>query len=142
MIICGFPGIGKSTLAKKYNNVIDIDVADYFFNFNFPYNYIDDILKINYQNKIVLVSAHKIIVDLLHYNKCKPILVYPEQKLKKEYMKRYKKRGQGKWFQIVMDLYWNVFYNNISKLVYLNHYILKENQYLSDIIDDIYVNYY
>lgn len=31
MIISGFPGIGKTTLEKKYNNIIDFDAMPYKF---------------------------------------------------------------------------------------------------------------
>lgn len=34
MIISGFPGVGKTTLQRKYSNVIDLDAMPYKFNLN------------------------------------------------------------------------------------------------------------
>ena len=80
MIISGFPGIGKTTLAKKYVNVIDMESSDYSHiltdeerkipreelkgakkskkNPRWPINYIEEIIKNMNKYDIILISHH------------------------------------------------------------------------------------
>lgn len=76
IVIVGFAGIGKTTLVKKYKNVIDIESSPYKWNYsevansnleklkgmenrkinsNFPKNYIEAIKKAKTKYDIVLV---------------------------------------------------------------------------------------
>ena len=86
MIICGYPGIGKSSLASKTNNVIDLCVEDFYVNGERSPDWIKMYCKIaislSNQNFIVFVSTHpEVIQTLLDYV---PFLciIHPDIKLK------------------------------------------------------------
>lgn len=69
MIIIGYQGIGKSTLAKKADNVIDLESGNFFVNgkraddWYIPYCQIA--LHLSAQGNTVFVSSHKVVRDYL-----------------------------------------------------------------------------
>lgn len=85
-VICAFAGLGKTSLSKKYSNVIDFDLQNFKYIYNqkdldnieklkgienkvinkdWPNNYIIQLRKIINQNKIILVPADKEVRDIL-----------------------------------------------------------------------------
>ena len=98
MVIAGFAGVGKTTLAKKYKNVIDLESSPYKYdhsmydnidyeklkgnkdrtrNANFPQNYIDAVnqAKLNYD--VVLVWLCDEIMELYKQSGIDFIVCYP-----------------------------------------------------------------
>lgn len=85
VIIAGFAGIGKSMLAKKYSNVIDLEIMDYKWDYTkeipeiekrkgsqnkkrkeeWPNNYLAAIKEAFDKYDIVLISTDNEIIDLL-----------------------------------------------------------------------------
>lgn len=118
IIIAGFSGIGKTSLGKKYSNVIDLDSAEYAYddsdilylsleqrkgidrkqNKEWPENYIkaikDAILKYEY----VLVWDRIDIVEEYIKNKLDFILCYPSKDSLEIYKERYKNRGNSDFY--------------------------------------------
>lgn len=117
-VICGFPGLGKSSAAGKH--IADLDSAD----FMGPNRWEDyeraikeQIGKVNY----ILVSCHPetraILKNLgIHY-----YIAYPDRSLKEEYLERYRKRGDS----IESDDY-----EDCTKIR-----IVKPGRYVKDVID-------
>lgn len=140
-IISGFPGIGKSTL---YNNtdlkVLDSDSSNFSWshpgvrNKDFPQNYIDHIKENMGKVDIILVSSHDVVREALNDNNIDYYIVYPDIKLKDEYLKRYKERGNDDKFLSFIEKNWESFINAIEGENNATLIKLHSNEYLSDII--------
>lgn len=115
LIIAGFAGIGKTTLANKYKNVIDLESSIYRWdntgledipveerkgtirkeNVKWPNNYIEEIKKQSLNYDIILVWIHPDILDLYDENNIEYVLCYPDKNSLKIYEQRYKERGNN-----------------------------------------------
>lgn len=101
MIISGFPGIGKTYYAKKFDNAIDLDSTPFSKlengerNPDFPNNYIRQIKKIQNDYDFIFVSSHKETREALANAKLDYIVIFPDlnKKGNKEaFMERYRTR--------------------------------------------------
>lgn len=108
LIVCGFPGVGKSTMFNNPNGftVRDSD-SSMFDKANFPENYIKHIKglieeKIDY----IMVSSHEVVRNALLDNNIRFTLVYPDISLKKVYLQRYRNRGNLESFVSLLDKMW------------------------------------
>ena len=150
-IICGFPGVGKTTASRNVE-VLDMessgfhwipkpDMLSYDVNPQWPKNYLD-IIEGRYRddhNKIILVSTHEDVVLGLLNRGLPVILVVPEATLRNEYMIRYLKRGSDPEFIYSMYNNWLGYIEKIHRLVtndgqkvpIIN---LTSGQYLSDVL--------
>ncbi len=155
MIISGFPGIGKTTLAKKYVNVIDMESSDYTYilteeerkipreelkgvrkskrNPRWPINYIEEIIKNMNKYDIILISHHPSVKQELENREIEFFLAIPELNCKEEYLKRYKSRkNKDRFINKVIenfDLYITMDYNLKQEKI-----ILKQGEYIEDIL--------
>lgn len=109
-VICGFPGVGKSTLFNELKDskkkVLDSDSST-FDKSEFPENYIKHIKDKTSKGYTILASSHDVVRDALIKEKIPFTLVYPDKSLKDEYLKRYKERGSPKEFQNLLDKKWD-----------------------------------
>lgn len=116
VIIAGFAGIGKTTLAKKYKNVIDLESSLYKWdnsslenipveerkgmireqNKDWPMNYINAIQDAVQIYDIVLVWIHPDVLKIYDEYNIPYILCYPDKKSLEIYRKRYIDRGNNK----------------------------------------------
>lgn len=92
MIIIGYQGIGKSTLAKKQNGYIDLE-SGCFWNkgkrIEDWYIYYCKIAEhLSMQGNIVFVSSHKQVRDYLKFSKEKVICIYPSILLADKWIKK------------------------------------------------------
>lgn len=96
MIIIGYPGIGKSTLARRNKDYIDLESSCFFINNKRPEDWQVIYCKVaedlSRQGKVVFVSSHKEVVDELLTTSEKVLAIYPDPKLKDEWIKRLKDR--------------------------------------------------
>ena len=147
MVICGFPGIGKSTCANNKCNMDDAESSAFSHIFDpehpdirkknpaFPQNYIDHIKTMAgvYGYDFVLVSSHKEVRKALRDNGIPYIVVVPKKELKDEYLKRYIKRGSPQPFVDLLYHKWNEFLNEIEEesapVVHL-----EAGEFLSDVL--------
>ena len=111
-VVCGFPGVGKSFLAKQ-TGWQDSDSSKFSWigsgdskkrNPDFPANYVDHIRGCH---GIVLCSTHKEVRDALAAAGISFTLVYPRQDCKKEYIERYRKRGSPDSFITLLNKMWD-----------------------------------
>ena len=84
MIIIGYQGIGKSTLANKNINYIDLESSNFFIDGKRQENwfiiYCNIANHLSEQGKNVFVSSHEVVRESLKYSKEKVVVVYPSLK--------------------------------------------------------------
>ena len=113
IVIAGFAGIGKTTLAKKYKNVIDLDSAEFVYddsnmlhipfekrkgekrnpNINWPNNYINAIKEAIQQYDLILVWDRQDIIKEYIKNDINFTLCYPTKEDLPQYIERFRNRG-------------------------------------------------
>lgn len=136
-VICGFPGLGKSSTANEY--IVDLDSAD-FMGPNRWEDYEEAIKEHIGRVDYILVSCHPetraILKNLgIHY-----YIAYPSRELKEEYLERYRKRGDSPEFTNLLGNSFNYFINSIESDDYescTKIRIVKPGRYMKDVIDVI-----
>jgi shikimate kinase len=118
-VICGFAGIGKSTLARKYKNVVDLESTP----FEKDWKRYAKVARHMAQNGYtVLLSCHKEIREELHSGY---YLAIPGALDRIEYINRYKERGNDVAFVTLLNQNWEKF---LERLPHESEYILvKDN---------------
>ena len=96
MIIIGYQGIGKSTLAKTDKGYIDLESSIYFIDGIRPENWFIFYCKtaefLSRQGYIVFVSSHKPVREYLTGRKEKTIIICPDKELKEEWISKLENR--------------------------------------------------
>ncbi len=117
LIIAGFAGIGKTTLAKKYKNVVDIESSPYKWDYSnmdtrdveklkglpdrkinekFPENYIQAIKEAASKYDIVCAWIHpEEILPIYDKNNIDYVLAFPSKEALTEYKQRFLQRGNN-----------------------------------------------
>lgn len=115
LIICGFPGVGKSTAAELCRSALDLESTSFHFRYdntevnakapqglfkenpNWVSDYVDEIEKAanDPQYNFILVSTHKKVREEMQYRGVPYIIVTPLIKLKDEYLAKYVRRGDS-----------------------------------------------
>lgn len=142
-IICGFSGIGKSTVAKNQSNVLDFESSVFSHKLNgetnsdFPDNYVDELMKVMSDKKYdyYLVSCHKSVRDELKARGLKYMIILPYRDCENEYMKRWVRRGSDIDFITKMSERWDAMIDSCVKDTVPKIY-LDEHEYLSDILKE------
>ena len=147
IVICGFPGIGKSRVAHDRMSISDSDSSEFSWmwdkekpfkrirNPQFPKNYGDRIEKFvkEIQYEYIFVSSHQSVRDELKRRGIRYIVVAPKRSLKSEYLARYLKRGSTMDFIETLNEKWDEFIagieNEDAPVIWL-----ESGQYLSDVI--------
>ena len=152
MIIIGYQGIGKSTLAGK-NGCIDLESGNFWFydeetkqkmrhsNWYIPYCQIANHL--SEQGYTVFVSSHEVVRNELKKSDQRVIVVCPDLHLKDEWIKkledRYEYTGLEKDFKAFKNAF-DRYEENIKELLYsgFDTYAIDSMDYvLSKIIEEI-----
>lgn len=146
IVICGFPGVGKTSAANNRTNILDAESSAFSWNWNpenlekgrernpeFPHNYIRFIKENMDKYDVILASSHQAVRDVLKAEGIQYIIVAPEYPRKNEYMIRYLQRGSdidfieqlyGSWGQFIDDLAYDG-----APLIWIG-----EGKYLSDVL--------
>lgn len=114
LIVCGFPGIGKSYLKTKYGESVSDSDSSTFPKEDFPHNYINHINNLIGKKSLILVSTHKEVLDELEKLNVNFIIVYPDRSLKEEYIQRYIDRGSPQPFIDLLSNNWDTFQDDIE----------------------------
>lgn len=152
ILIGGFKAIGKSTLAKKYSNVIDLESSNFEYlmdeemkripveqrkgiknrkrNPEWPLNYYSELISNLKKNHIVLFANKTEVVELLNENNIDYYIVWPEENMLDEIVERSRKRGNNEEF---ISKITSVYYRDYPK-ENDNVICLKKGQYLEDIL--------
>lgn len=117
-IICGFAGIGKSMLAKKYANVVDLESTPFEKDWS---RYAKVARHMANNGYTVLLSCHREIREELHDGYW---LAIPRVADRIEYIQRYKDRGNDEAFVTMMNQNWE---NFLERLPWESEYISIKN---------------
>lgn len=138
IVICGFPGVGKTTLFNLLKEqgirVLDSDSSK-FPKDGFPANYIEHIEQAIAEDNIVLVSTHAEVRAALAAKGINYILARPATvEQKEEYLQRYRDRGSPEPFLQLMEKNWEQFFNDVKNDASAEHFALPPNHYLFTIV--------
>ena len=152
IIICGFPGVGKSCVANNRVNILDAESSAFHWRYDpehpekgreknpdFPRNYIAYIKENmeRYELDVILVATHKAVRDALKKEGIDYVIVAPSRWDKNEYMKRYLQRGNDIDFLKSLHKNWDVWMSELEIESYkegVPMITLEEKGYLSDIL--------
>lgn len=148
LVICGFPGIGKTMAEEKRKDTMDLESSNFKWiqddngsglveNPHWPENYLNEIeaqYRDNYR-KIFLVSTHLEVIKGLQEKKIPFLIVAPRASslMKNEYLIRYLMRGSSVSFINKMDDFWFQYLQELEgqgeTVIHLD-----SGQYLTDIL--------
>lgn len=145
-----FPGVGKTFLYNNSNKLISDsdsslfswiknDLNEKIRNPDFPLNYIDHIKKLLDEDyEYILVSTHKEVIQSLFDSNLSFQIIYPNRKLKEEYLNRYKSRGSEEKFIKSMDDNWDNFISDLECTKGIKYRIEDPHLTLKNILDHSY----
>lgn len=147
-IICGFPGIGKTSFSRHGGELKIVDSDSSSFSWadpkkkvrhpNWPVNYIDQIKEQRDHSDIILVSSHSVVRDALIEAHIPFTLVYPGLEMKEEYIQRYVQRGNSRRFIQTLRENYSAWIGELMAQKECRHVVLQSGEYLSNVIADIY----
>lgn len=131
MIVCGFAGIGKSTLCKTKPMWIDLESTPFEKNWDM---YARVAQHMSNQGYNVMVSCHAYLRRYMHEHGIDYKLVMPCKDLKAEYVARYKKRGNTPAFVESLENNWDSY---VEELEWERPIRLGAGKFLADIANCI-----
>ncbi len=148
IVICGFPGVGKTMVANNRSNILDAESTAFHWIFDpvtpesmvrnpaFPQNYRAYLQENSLRYDFILSATHKEVRDELKRRQEKYIIVAPKRELKNEYLIRYLRRGSDIKFIELLNEKWDEFITDIENdgapVIWLD-----AGRTLADIISDI-----
>ena len=145
IIICGFPGVGKTTVANNRRNILDAESSALSWVWNpeepdarkrneeFPRNYINFLEESLDKYDVIMASSHKDVREQMQYSGMQYIIVAPRRELKNEYLIRYLQRGSDIDFIELLNEKWDEFLTDIENdgapVIWLNR-----NENLADVL--------
>lgn len=148
MIICGFPGVGKSCVANNRTNILDAESSAFSWIFDpdtvkkpernpgFPLNYIRHIKQMSERYEYILTATHEEVRNAMRAEGIQYIIVAPKRELKNEYLTRYLQRGSDIDFIEVLNEKWDEFLDGIERdgapVIWLD-----KGCYMSDVLGEI-----
>lgn len=154
IFVYAFTAAGKSTLAKKYKNVIDMESTLYKYicehedekskgrddrtlNPDWPQNYFEALERVKDSYDYILISDN-ICDSWLKENNIVYYQVYPSEDLLDEYVERVRSRGNNQTFINYLVVNWKEWVQGCKNDNYASKHIeLKSGQYLSDVLTNL-----
>lgn len=139
MIICGFPGVGKSTLARN-SNWIDLESTPFAKNWEIYANVAQHMLRQGYN---VLVSTHSGLREELERREIPYCVVVPYFFELNTYLKNYENRGNSKDFIQTVRNNWDSWLSEIfnRKSEFCSIIVLPYGRYLTDVVERLDIGY-
>lgn len=159
IIISGFAGIGKTTIAEKYQNrIIDLESSDFkwvyeddttanmskelrkgvsnrMLNPEWPRNYMKAIMEATKKFDIVLIAQGNDIRDLLDENRIEYCICFPAVECKQEYLDRYMARGNQQAFVELIKSNFKTWVEDLMDCPQ-QKLIMKPGQHLEDVMKE------
>ena len=133
-LCAAFCGVGKTYVCEKTDiKAVEIEYWKYKEK-GLKKDYIEDIKKYIGKVEYIFVSTEPEGIKLLHDEGFDITLVYPENDLRNEYLDRYVARDSPYDFIGSYMKYWNNWINELKKLDYCKHIVLKSGEYLQNVI--------
>ena len=143
MIIIGYPGVGKTSLAGRYNQYIDLESSHFNDVFEekpsgwfIPYCRIaEDLSKQGYR---VFVSCHKEVQEYFSKSDEYVMVLYPAIELKEQWLDRVKRRfdndtsTKNKKAMENVEKYWDTQINSLNNSPFEHKLVLKDMNYILD----------
>ena len=154
IFVYAFTATGKSTVGKKYSNVIDMEstrfkyIGDYVdseamkstkreLNSDWPNNYFKALKEVKDKYDYILISD-EVCDSFLKEEGVEYWWVYPNNSLKEEYLDRCKKRGNNDEFIYWYSKLWDEWIKKcMDDKLATRHIELKSGEYLEDVLPDL-----
>lgn len=138
-IVCGFFGIGKSSVTQYRPDIKFYDLDSKFFQKQPGWEklYVDCALALTNNYDIVCIKSSDKVMRLLNYLNQKYYLVYPNRYAKRDFMERaVKNRYSREWIENFFSQ-WEKYIDEVEDEDCANKIVLQSGEYLSDIVDKL-----
>ena len=137
VIVCGFFGVGKSSVTKYRPDVkfIDLDAKFFVKQPGWEKMYVECALALTNEYDIVCLKSSDKVMNLLDRLGKKYYLVYPNRYAKRDFMERaIKNKYSREWIENFFSR-WESYLDEIDQQENANKIVLQSGEYLSDIVD-------
>lgn len=139
VVVCGFFGIGKSSVTKYRPDIsfYDLDATHFKKEPHWENLYVDCALALRHDYDIISVKSSDKVMARLAELGVEFYVVYPNRYAKRDFMERAVKNGYSReWIQNFFSR-WEEFIEEIEQEENSHKIILQNGEYLSDIVDRI-----
>lgn len=145
IVVSGFPGVGKSHFARTSPLRVSDSDSSKFDKDGFPANYVEAIKERQKEFDIVLVSSHETVRAEMERQQVYYQIVFPDCKLRDEYLQRYRDRGSSESFIQLISDNWDRWLegcaydgsHDYNELRSLSGYKLGSGHFIADVADRI-----
>ena len=137
VLVCGFFGIGKSSVTKYCPDVkfYDLDAKFFLKQPGWEQIYVDCALALANEYDIVCLKSSDKVMDVLNSLGEKYYIVYPNRYAKREFMERAVKGNYSRQWIQTFFANWEKYIDEIEEEECQNKIVLQSGEYLSDIVD-------
>lgn len=149
VVIAGFPGVGKSHIARTRRDLVVLDSDSSRFSWlgdgrrdpAFPDNYVRHVRAHLDKADVILVSSHDVVRCALERDGLAYTLVYPEpgEPSRQEYLDRYMRRGSPPAFVGMMARQFDRFIEECDAETHPTRIRLTPDAYLGDVLPHILI---
>jgi hypothetical protein len=149
MVVCGFPGIGKTTSTKEYKNfweMCDLDSSEFYGLTDWPLNYINKIKDLSEEGneyEIIFISTHKEVRTALRLDSIPYCIALPNKFGKEKYIEYYRNKKSSNEFIEKISESWDILIDDlINDNPCIPHLFFGNNSYLDyDSIKRLHYDY-